>query len=217
MRRDAARDSHSPCNQGTIAEHTFDSWVEVLWDDGTRTSCRRQSLTIVEDAPAIPVQRKPRRKEARVPRPTESHNEMVSRVIGERLEELGLSGAEAARRAGVSGPVVSHLKRQTSSATRNRKTLEHISKAALQWPPNYLPALVHGEINPDGSPRRAVPAPPRERVVEAAPPARGRLKGRIEQQERELADLRARVETLEGVLAELGGAVGSGRTHRRAG
>jgi transcriptional regulator with XRE-family HTH domain len=70
--------------------------------------------------------------------------EAVGRAVKERMAQLGLTTAELARRSGLSETTIRGITQAT--ARHNRSTLVAIS-AVLDWPPDYLVNVLHGEAD----------------------------------------------------------------------
>lgn len=71
----------------------------------------------------------------------------VSAAIKSRLEELGMTQAELAHRAGLALETVRELQHNLRPRRRSPRTLSAVSEA-LGWPSNHLGAIADGQ-NPD--------------------------------------------------------------------
>ncbi|HEX4725647.1 MAG TPA: transcriptional regulator [Pseudonocardiaceae bacterium] len=71
----------------------------------------------------------------------------VSRVVTQRLTELGLSQQEVIVRSRISKTVVAEIQHNTVQRRRSARTLEALS-AALAWHPRYLTAVLEGHMPP---------------------------------------------------------------------
>lgn len=109
--------------------------------------------------------------------------EAVGRAISARLTELRVTQLDVAARANVSLTTLRELQRHTNSRRRRPQTLSAISEA-LGWAPGHLAAVLHGEDI----------RPPAEEIADPVMAALTSI-------ERELEDLRARVDQIERRLA----------------
>ena len=107
----------------------------------------------------------------------------VAKAISERLTELRATQMEVAARARVSLTTLRELQHDISPRRRRPQTLSALSEA-LDWPPGYLAAVLHGE-----SPR---PYPDEERDP---------VLTSLTSVERELGELRDRVDRIERQLS----------------
>jgi transcriptional regulator with XRE-family HTH domain len=71
----------------------------------------------------------------------------VAMAINQRLTELGWRQRELARRSNVSLAIVRELQHNTVQRRRGSRTLESLS-AALDWHPQHLDAVLHGQTPP---------------------------------------------------------------------
>lgn len=69
--------------------------------------------------------------------------EAVAAAIRARLEELDMTQAELAHRAGVAPETVRELRNNLQPRRRQPRTLAAVSEA-LNWPPEYLTSVLRG-------------------------------------------------------------------------
>jgi len=111
----------------------------------------------------------------------------VARAISDRMAELRVTQMEVAAKARISLTTVRELQNNNNPRRRRPQTLTALSEA-LNWPPGYLVAVLHGD--------QAQP-----HADESHDPVLGSLSSI----ERELGELRQRVERIERQLAAEGG------------
>lgn len=75
--------------------------------------------------------------------------EAVAAAIRARLDELDMTQAELAQRAGVAQETVRELRNNLQPRRRNPRTLAAVSEA-LDWPQDHLATVLRGEEPADG-------------------------------------------------------------------
>jgi hypothetical protein len=113
--------------------------------------------------------------------------EAVAHAISDRMAELRVTQMDVAAKARISLTTLRELQHNINPRRRRPQTLTALSEA-LGWPPDYLAATLHGD--------RAQPY-----ADESHDPVLGSLNSI----ERELGELRQRVEQIERQLAGEGG------------
>jgi hypothetical protein len=111
----------------------------------------------------------------------------VARAISDRMAELRVTQMDVAAKARISLTTLRELQHNTNPRKRRPQTLTALSEA-LDWPPDYLVTTLHGD--------RAQPY-----ADESHDPVLGSLSSI----ERELGELRQRVERIEQQLTGEGG------------
>ena len=89
----------------------------------------------------------------------------VARAINQRVDELGMSQRTLAERAQVSSAIIREIQQNKIQRRRNAKTLEALS-VALNWPAEYLSAVLDGRNPTQVSGRRADEIPDRLTAME---------------------------------------------------
>lgn len=107
----------------------------------------------------------------------------VANAISERMAELRVTQMDVAARAHISLTTLRELQHGMNPRRRRPQTLATLSEA-LGWPPDYLTAKLHGA--------KAEPFPDEKHDP---------VLGSLSSIERELGDLRQRVERIEQQLA----------------
>jgi hypothetical protein len=108
----------------------------------------------------------------------------VAGAITERLAELGLRQRELVERSGVSQAIVREIQRNTVQRQRGMRTLAALS-TALDWHPEHLTAVLHGQPPPKHD----------EPVITDVP-------GRLSAIERELSMISRRLANLESMMGD---------------
>ena len=111
----------------------------------------------------------------------------VSRAISDRLTELRTTQMEVAAKARISLTTLRELQHNINPRRRRPQTLAALSEA-LGWPADYLAKVLHGEDVQSHTDEVHDPVP-----------------GSLASIERELGDLRERVDRIERQLAGEGG------------
>ena len=89
----------------------------------------------------------------------------VAKAINQRVDELGMSQRTLAQRAQVSTAIIREIQQNRIQRRRNAKTLEALS-VALNWPPEYLSAVLDGHDPADASSRQSDDVPNRLTAME---------------------------------------------------
>ena len=110
--------------------------------------------------------------------------EAVGKAITDRLEDLRATQMEIAARAKISLTTLRELQHNINPRRRRPQTLAALSEA-LGWPSSYLSSVLHGER----------PGPHEDEQQDPVITA-------LRSVERELVDLRARVDQIEQRLAD---------------
>jgi hypothetical protein len=110
----------------------------------------------------------------------------VARAISDRMAELRVTQMDVAAKARISLTTLRELQHNINPRRRRPQTLTALSEA-LGWPPDYLTAILHGD-----------------RVQPYADESHDPVLGSLSSIERELGELRQRVERIERQLADEG-------------
>lgn len=89
----------------------------------------------------------------------------VARAVNQRVDELGMNQRTLAARAQVSSAIIREIQQNKIQRRRNAKTLEALS-VALNWPPEYLSAVLDGRNPAQVSSRQADDVPDRLTAME---------------------------------------------------
>jgi transcriptional regulator with XRE-family HTH domain len=89
----------------------------------------------------------------------------VARAINQRVDELGMSQRTLAERAQVSSAIIREIQQNKIQRRRNAKTLEALS-VALNWPAEYLSAVLDGRDPAEAISRQLSDVPNRLTAME---------------------------------------------------
>jgi transcriptional regulator with XRE-family HTH domain len=89
----------------------------------------------------------------------------VAKAINQRVDELGMNQRTLAERAQVSSAIIREIQQNKIQRRRNTKTLEALS-VALNWPAEYLSAVLEGLDPADTASRQADDVPNRLTAME---------------------------------------------------
>lgn len=89
----------------------------------------------------------------------------VARAVNQRVDELGMSQRTLAERAQVSSAIIREIQQNKIQRRRNAKTLEALS-VALNWPAEYLSAVLDGQDPAEVTSRQLADVPDRLTAME---------------------------------------------------
>lgn len=89
----------------------------------------------------------------------------VADAINQRVDELGMSQRTLAQRSQVSSAIIREIQQNKIQRRRNTKTLEALS-VALNWPAEYLSAVLEGRDPAEATSRQLDDVPNRLTAME---------------------------------------------------